>query len=78
MKIRRVMLVGVLVLLLITIVASSTATATQKPPRTIVIRPGEGAEFYDMSDGTEPPPHIIIINKDGTLYKVVPNHDDHP
>ena len=78
MRLRRLILLGVLVLFLLTIVASSSATASQKPAPTIVVRPGEGAEFYDLSDGTEPPPHIVIFNKDGTEYRVVPNHDEHP
>jgi hypothetical protein len=78
MKIRRMILWGVLVLFLLTIVASLTAAAEQNPSPTIVVQPGEGVEFHDMSDGTEPPPHVVILNKDGSLARVVPNHGEHP
>ncbi len=78
MKLRRIVLVGVLVLFLVLIAFSSTASAsTQKPSPTIVIQPGEGVTFHSMSNGQEPPPHVIILDKDGSFVRVVPNQGHH-
>jgi len=42
-------------------------------PDVIVVRPDEGAVvLYGVGDGTEPPPHVVLYNLDGTLKNIVP------
>ena len=47
---------------------SSTVSTELKPSPTVIVTKGEGATFSDFSNGQEPPPHIIILNQDGSLF----------
>jgi hypothetical protein len=65
--------IGVVVLFTFLMLGTLTITAYASSPCTIIVKPSEGATLLPYGDGTEPPPHVIIYDKDGSLKMTVPN-----
>ena len=70
-KLLMCLLIGLLLIL-------ETMSVMAESPSTIVVNwptYDMGATFSDLSDGTEPPPHVIVYDADGNTYFVVPRPD---
>ena len=66
--------VGVIVLFTLMMLGTLAMSAMAQPPTLIIVKPGEGTTIYDyISDGTEPPPHLMIYDIDGNLRLYDPN-----
>jgi hypothetical protein len=67
MKTKRMKLTGIAFLLALMMFGTFIISAVADDPTTIIVKPSEGVTFSDVGDGTEPPPHVIVYDKDGNL-----------